>query len=114
MAKTVFKTMGVVKYHGAKKIPSVNMSHMVFENTIKDLLLIKNYRVQVYAAKGKSGKWELTKKVLTCRGSLRFVLFLLLLLLLLLLLHCLVLFTWLLQGSCSHTTADSTGWFNRR
>ncbi|EGD78393.1 MSH2-Ex5 isoform [Salpingoeca rosetta] len=63
MAKTVFKTMGVVKHWGPQKLPSVNMSHMVFENTVKDLLLIKNYRVQVYSTKGnKSGKWELVKK----------------------------------------------------
>eukprot|EP01147_Barroeca_monosierra_P005801 gene5802-7290_t len=61
-AKGVFKTMGIIKYWGTEKLPSVNMSQMVFDNTLKELLLIKNYRVEVYANKSKTGKWELTKK----------------------------------------------------
>lgn len=29
------------------------MSQLVFENTIKDLLLVRHYRVEVYGSKGK-------------------------------------------------------------
>eukprot|EP00055_Hartaetosiga_balthica_P009299 m.36668 g.36668 ORF g.36668 m.36668 type:complete len:907 (-) comp6691_c0_seq1:290-3010(-) len=59
-AKTVFKTMGVVKYWGDSKLPSVNMSVMVFENTVRQLLLVDRYRVQVYS--NKKGQWILSRK----------------------------------------------------
>lgn len=40
----------------------VNMSRMVYENTLRDLLLVRQYRVEVYQSQGK-GSWRLTLKV---------------------------------------------------
>ncbi|KAK2146372.1 hypothetical protein LSH36_613g01007 [Paralvinella palmiformis] len=65
MAKDFFKTMAVIKYWGHKKVESVSLSKLNFESTVRDLLLIKQYRVEVYVSRIKSGKtsdWSLSYK----------------------------------------------------
>ncbi|XP_015773181.1 PREDICTED: DNA mismatch repair protein Msh2-like [Acropora digitifera] len=67
-AKEVFKTTSVVKHLGSgdKKVPSVILSKMNFESTVRDLLLIRQYRVEMYRASSKGSKntsaWELVAK----------------------------------------------------
>jgi len=67
-AKDVFKTTSVVKHLGSgdKKVPSVILSKMNFESTVRDLLLVCQYRVEMYRASSKGSKntsaWELVAK----------------------------------------------------
>jgi len=62
-AKEFFKTTTVIKELGNKKVPSVALSKMNFENFIRDLLLIRQYRVELYRNKAsKSNQWELVGK----------------------------------------------------
>ncbi|KAJ9599521.1 hypothetical protein L9F63_009993, partial [Diploptera punctata] len=57
-AKEVFMNAGLVKYIGAEgnKIQSLALSKSNFEAFVRDLLLVKQYRVEVYLPKGGSAK----------------------------------------------------------
>jgi DNA mismatch repair protein MSH2 len=61
-AKEIFKSQGVLKHWGAKQLPSVAMNQMLFETTLRDLLLVRQYRVELLVSKGKSNTWTVEKK----------------------------------------------------
>ncbi|XP_014768650.1 DNA mismatch repair protein Msh2 [Octopus bimaculoides] len=63
VAKEVFKTLGVVKYlgSGSNKMESVVLSKLNFESLVRDLLLVKAYRVELYRSKSKN-EWSLDFK----------------------------------------------------
>ncbi|XP_078619474.1 DNA mismatch repair protein Msh2-like [Branchiostoma floridae x Branchiostoma japonicum] len=65
-AKEIFKTMGVVKTMGTgpNKMEYVNLSKMNFESLVRELLLVRQYRLEVYKNKGtaKNNDWELDIK----------------------------------------------------
>jgi DNA mismatch repair protein MSH2 len=48
IAREIIRTMSVVKYLGANNTPSTSLSQRVFETTLRELLLVRPYHVEVY------------------------------------------------------------------
>lgn len=63
-AKEVFHSAAVVKFIGAdnNRIESLALSKANFESFVRDLLLVKQYRVEVYVTQG-GNDWILEYKV---------------------------------------------------
>ncbi len=60
-ARDYFKTHSVVKMlgFGAKKLESVALNRNHFENFAREVLLVKNYCIEIYASKGSKNDWAL-------------------------------------------------------
>ncbi|XP_045124255.1 DNA mismatch repair protein Msh2-like isoform X1 [Portunus trituberculatus] len=64
-ARDLFRTHAVVKLlgSGSNKVESVVLSRLNFESFMRDLLLVKHYRVEVYKSKSASkNDWEIEYK----------------------------------------------------
>lgn len=64
-AKIVFKSTGSVKRmepKGDTGVDYISLSKGNFEILIRELLLVKNYRIEVYTRKGQSNDWSVEFK----------------------------------------------------
>ncbi|KAK8734550.1 hypothetical protein OTU49_005875 [Cherax quadricarinatus] len=63
-ARDLFRTNSVVKHLGSgnKKLESVVLSRLNFESLVRDLLLVKHYRVEVYKQKSSRNDWDVEYK----------------------------------------------------
>jgi len=63
-AKEVFQTTAVIKRFGQgdKKVECVYLNRANFEAFVKDLLLVKQFRVEVYVNEGNKARIEWTVK----------------------------------------------------
>lgn len=64
IAKHIFRTLGGIKYMGSKseKLPYLCLGNTPFANVVKELLLVRQYRIETYVpAKGRD-QWTLSRK----------------------------------------------------
>ncbi|KAI8922577.1 muts domain V-domain-containing protein [Powellomyces hirtus] len=65
VAQTVYKTSTVIKYLGdeRKGLPSCTLSRLNTISFLRDLLLVKLYRVEIWSMEGRKGsQWQITKR----------------------------------------------------
>ncbi|XP_023233134.1 DNA mismatch repair protein Msh2-like [Centruroides sculpturatus] len=64
ISKEIFKTQSMVKYIGNEKTPYLWLSKSKFEVQLRDLLSIKQYRIEIYKnlASGKGNDWQIICK----------------------------------------------------
>eukprot|EP00040_Diaphanoeca_grandis_P044760 m.13470 g.13470 ORF g.13470 m.13470 type:complete len:905 (-) comp9744_c0_seq1:34-2748(-) len=64
VAKDYYRTMGVVRQLGSENspIPSVTVSKSMFESVVRDLLLVRQYRVEMWSRVNRSSTFTLSKK----------------------------------------------------
>lgn len=60
-SETVYETSTVLKYYGGSKIPSCNLSLQTAQQFLKDLLLVKGFKIEIWCLEGKS--WAVSKQV---------------------------------------------------
>jgi hypothetical protein len=74
-AKEVFHSAAVVKFIGAdnNRIESLALSKANFESFVRDLLLVKQYRVEVYVTQG-GNDWILEYKVEMIQAAMLLIL----------------------------------------
>lgn len=65
MAQNVYKTLTVLKYWGGDAttgLPTVSLSSGVAESFLRDALLTKQFRIEIWTPKKNSQQWQLTRK----------------------------------------------------
>ncbi|RKO91193.1 DNA mismatch repair protein muts, partial [Blyttiomyces helicus] len=65
VAQAVYKTSSVIKYLGAdapRGLPSCTLSKLNANSLLRDLLMVKLYRVEIWGGGANRGKWEIVKK----------------------------------------------------
>ncbi|KAJ3021764.1 MutS-like protein [Thoreauomyces humboldtii] len=65
VAQNVYKTSTVIKYLGDERngIPSCTLSKLNTTSFLRDLLLVRLYRVEIWSSEGRKGsQWQVTKR----------------------------------------------------